>query len=222
MAGQMCAEGTDHSFSSRIKLAAGDSQGAAKIKMAHAGCGNIEPAMRVVQQRTIGGSQSMGQIIQTLRALHHQIANAGKSAVLGKFLKLVARDEYAVARGAVKALMQMRQVLGKAMLGFNHQLCRGRRRRRAQVGNKVGNAEIGFMANGGDDRNCRCSNRSGKPFIVERGQVFYGAATTRDDNHINVLSAVKIPDTGSDLRRSSLALYLRRIDQDADAFMPAA
>src|SRR5690242_8015978 len=104
MAGQMRAEGADHGFSSGIKLAARDGQRTAEIKMADAGCSNIEPTMRVVQQRAIGGSQSMGQIIQALRALHHQIANAGKSAVLGKFLKLVARDEHAVARGAVKAL----------------------------------------------------------------------------------------------------------------------
>src|SRR5438876_7510671 len=50
----------------------------------------------------------------------------------------------------------------------------GRRRRgRAQVGGKVGDRKISFVADGGDHRNRRVANRARDCFFIESPEVFY-------------------------------------------------
>ena len=46
------------------------------------------------------------------------------------------------------------------------------RRRRAQVGNKIGDGNVGFMADGANDRNAAGENRPRHAFIVKAPQIF--------------------------------------------------
>src|SRR5438876_7376443 len=60
----------------------------------------------------------------------------------------------------------------------------GRRRRgRAQVGGKVGNREISFMADGGDYRNRRVADRARHGFFVESPKVFDRTAAAPYDDY---------------------------------------
>jgi len=119
----------------------------------------------------------------------------------------------------LKSLVKMRKVLCQAMFGFNHQLCRSGGRWRAQIGDKVGNGEIRLMANGRDHRNRRTENGSRQRFIVERSQVFNGAAAARDDNHVHGFGAVEMPDARRNFLSRRFALHLRGINLYANIFM---
>jgi hypothetical protein len=56
------------------------------------------------------------------------------------------------------------------------------RRGSAEVGDEIDDGEVGFVADGGDDGDLGGRDGAGQGFVVERGQVFGGAATTRNDD----------------------------------------
>src|SRR6266700_196255 len=116
--------------------------------------------------------------------------------------------------------MQVGQMLGQAMLGLNHQFGCGGRSRRAQIGDKVSNGEIGLMADGRDHRDRGRGDSPSEFFVVERRQVFQRAAAASDDNDVNISSAVEILDSGSNLRGRGFTLHLRRINENTNALMP--
>ena len=62
----------------------------------------------------------------------------------------------------------------------------GRRRRgRAQVGGKVGDRKISFMADGGDYRNRRVADRARHGFFVESPKVFDRTAAAPYDDYVD-------------------------------------
>ena len=64
------------------------------------------------------------------------------------------------------------------------QLRRRARRRRAQVGDEIGNGEIDFVADRANDRNRRMKNRAGDDLFVELPQILDASAAARDDDQI--------------------------------------
>src|ERR1051326_4404620 len=149
MSGKIGAKGAHERFRAGVEPAARGGERAPEIKVTDARGGNLQTAVLLVQQRAIVSHQPVSQIVQTLCALGHQITYAGKSAVLGKLLELIAGDQEPVARCAVQPLVQVRQMLGQSMFGFNDELRSRGRRGGAQVGNKVSDGEISFMAYSG-------------------------------------------------------------------------
>src|SRR5579859_4553589 len=141
--------------------------------------------------------------------------------MLRHFLKLVARDQQPVARGAIEPLMQVCQMFRQAVLGFDYQLRRCGRRRRAQVSNKIGNGEIGFMANGGNYWKRESGDATGERFIVEGSQIFYRAAAAGNDDDVDVLRAIEIFHAGRYFGRSGFTLHLSGVNQNPDIFMAA-
>ena len=67
----------------------------------------------------------------------------------------------------------------------------GRRRRRAHVGDEIGDGEISFVANGGNNRNRGSSNRAGNDLLVKSPKVFDGPAAAPYDHHID--PGIQIP-----------------------------
>ncbi len=76
------------------------------------------------------------------------------------------------------------------------------------------------MADSGNNGKSGRGDRPRERFIVEGGKIFNRAAAARQNDHVNTLRAIEVTNTRRDLSRRSLALHLRRIDQDANAFMP--
>src|SRR5882762_11429315 len=67
----------------------------------------------------------------------------------------------------------------------------GRWRRRAQVGDKIGDGKINFVADGGNNRNRGSSNRAGHHLFIKSPKVFDGSATASYYHYIN--PGVQIP-----------------------------
>ncbi len=87
----------------------------------------------------------------------------------------------------------------------------GRWRGGADIGSEIGQGEIGFVPHTADDRDRRSGYRSRDSFIVERPQIFYRAATARDDDHIG-FKFIGVINRFDDLRWRINALHLSRAD----------
>ncbi|OQV66283.1 hypothetical protein AK51_10420 [Serratia nematodiphila DZ0503SBS1] len=61
---------------------------------------------------------------------------------------------------------------------------------RAQVGNEVGDGDVGFMADGADDRNAAGEDRPRHAFVVEAPQIFQRTAAAADDQHVAFVASV--------------------------------
>ena len=87
------------------------------------------------------------------------------------------------SRGAFRAIMIRVQ---KAPIEFDrrwyNQFCRRAWRGRAQIGHEIGDGEIDFMSNCGNNRDRRGCDRAGDNFLIKLPQILDTAATARDDN----------------------------------------
>src|SRR3984957_13666630 len=98
--------------------------------------------------------------------------------------------------------------------GADHDFGGGRGRRRAQVGDKIGDGEIGFMADAGDDGNYGFGNRAGHRLFVESPQIFEGTSAAGQNQHVDGFDAVEIPQGLHDFHRRARALNLDREQAD--------
>jgi hypothetical protein len=55
----------------------------------------------------------------------------------------------------------------------------------AQIGREVGDCEINFVSDGGDNRNSRGGDGAGDDFFIERPEIFNAAAAAPDDQNID-------------------------------------
>ena len=89
----------------------------------------------------------------------------------------------------------------------------GARRRRTHVGGKVDQRRVGFVADGGNERNGAGGGGAHDLFLVEGPQFLDTAAAARDDNEIGPRhrtawgQAVETLDRGGDLRACVVALH---------------
>jgi hypothetical protein len=82
------------------------------------------------------------------------------------------------------------EMLGDLVLSFGNELGGGRRRGSAEVGGKVGDGEIGFVTDGGDDGELAGCNGAGYALAVESGQIFERSAAAGEDDDVDERRAV--------------------------------
>ncbi len=93
-------------------------------------------------------------------------------------------------------------------------------RRRALVGCEVDQSHVGFVADGGNERDHAVRRGADHDLLVERPQVLQRAAAARDDQQIRPADApafgqrVEAVDGGRDLLGRAFALHLHRPDDD--------
>ncbi len=108
----------------------------------------------------------------------------------------------ALERGAQYELVRRRQFCGRRWCWS------------PQVGNKVTDAEVGFMPHRGDHRDAGGGHRAGQGFIVEGPQVFQRAAAAADDQCIGPAMPVGRADGRADRGRRLGALHGDRVKPD--------
>ncbi len=57
----------------------------------------------------------------------------------------------------------------------------------AEVGDEVGDGEVGLVADGGDDGELRGGDGAGEGLVVEAGEVFEGASAAGDEDEVDVV-----------------------------------
>src|SRR5258707_4230583 len=124
--------------------------------------------------------------------------------------------------------VQTFELRAKLFFVRGYQFGGGRRRGRAQVGGKVGDRKIGFMADGRDHRNRRVADRARHGLFIESPKVFDRAAAASYDHYIDPVVVtpilqrarvmiVKKLNRADDLVRGVFTLHASRREQDMNA-----
>ena len=117
--------------------------------------------------------------VDTLGTAGDGAVHDGSGAVNAALVQGASAHGEAVAQG-----LQHFGILGsdrfeQAFFGADDELGGRGGRGRAQIGDKIGDGEIGFVADGGDNGHFRCANGAGDCFFVEGPQIFERAAAAR-------------------------------------------
>ena len=113
-----------------------------------------------------------------------QCGHAGFGAADGQAGEPLAGLQKLEARGAGEAMILAGQALGDLMLRFGNQFGGGGGGGGAQVGDEIGDGEVGLVAYRGDDGEAARCDRAGDALAVEGGQVFERASAAGQDNHV--------------------------------------
>ena len=114
-----------------------------------------------------------------------------------------------IAGSALETLVEGLDAIGDVVQRGGDQLGGGGGRGGAQVGDEVGDGEVGLVADGGDDGKLGGGDGFGEEFGVEGRQVFERAAAAGDDDEVGVAGAIEICDAGGDFGGSGFSLNER-------------
>ena len=134
------------------------------------------------------GVQAQHRVVEPLRKAMQKCEYARLGAANLHMGKALARLQELKAGGALQAVRLRSEVLGDFVLRLGDELRCGGGRGRAQVGSKVGDREIGFMADGGNDGQARCRDSPGHALAVEGSQIFKRTAAAREHDQVDEIA----------------------------------
>ena len=153
-------------------------------------------------------------LVQALPPLVEQPARIAEPRL--RALQLVAGAPQRPGQRAAAAAPQRAELLRQIVAHRDRALGGGRRRRRAQVGDEVGDGEVGLVADRGDHGDAAGEDRARHRLLVERPQVLERAAAARDDDDVDVGDRFQPADRRRDAQRGAVALHRRGRQQDRD------
>ena len=125
----------------------------------------------------------------------------------------VARALESGAAGRAHPPLERRDPGREGVLALDDQLRGGRRCRRAQVGDEIGDREIRLVPHRRDDRDGGGGDRPRDHLLVESPEVLHRAAAAADDEHVDVAPPGQLRDRRRDLRTRPLALDAHRVEE---------
>ncbi len=105
------------------------------------------------------------------------------------------------------------QALVQLMPALSHKLSRRSGRCRPDVGNKIGNREVNFVADAADDRYGRGRDGTGNDFLVERPQVLNRASAPADNHYVYLGFRPKQTNCSGNLLGRAFSLDCDRTEQ---------
>ena len=165
-----------------------------RIGMAQAGAVAVQPSLP-------GGSEPRRPSAALRAAVAGAPVDAAHAGATPRDRRAASPRAGAGAAGCAARASSARRRREQVVLAGHQQFRRGRWRRRAQVGGEVGEAEIGFMADRGDDRHRRGGDRAHQMLVVERPQVLERAAAAGQQQHVVAAAGRCAPQHRRDLRR---------------------
>ena len=98
-----------------------------------------------------------------------------------------------------------------------------RRRRRAQVGDEVGDRDVGLVADGRDHRHRAAGDRARHDLLVERPEILDRSAAAPDDDDVDARRPCAIArEPAGDVERGAFALHARRANHEVRVRVAAA
>ena len=141
----------------------------------------------------------------------------------GEALVALAKVEKLVAGGAFHTGGEGGDALLDAVLRGGDQLGGGGRRGGAEVGDKIGDGEVGLVADGGDTGELGGGDGASEGFVVEAGEIFDGAAAAGEDDEIDFTRiGVEPADAGGDRAGAVCPLHGSGVDEEVEAGVTAA
>ena len=153
----------------------------------------LQPA---VARREAGAHHAGGGVREVggMTAAHRDTARkAGERRPAADRVHAPAQPLHARPRGGAEPIVQPIDPAAEIVLRGDDHLGRRRRRRRPQVGDEVGNRDVGLVSDGGNHRNRRPRDRARDHFFVERPEVLDRAAAAADDDDVDARHAPDRP-----------------------------
>jgi len=167
------------------------------------------------------GFHAEGEVVDALLLAAKLVALTDQDGVDTNVGEGIGGQHQPIAGGTQKALIDGVDAVGNVVKSRGDEFRRGRGRRGAEVGDEIGNSEVGFVANGGDDGDLRIENGLGEEFRVEGREVFEGSAAAGDDDDIDLTGAVEIRNAGGDFSGSRFTLHERWVEENVQAGVAA-
>ena len=170
-----------------------------------------------------GGVEAEPEVIQALRAAGDGIAETGEDVLGGEAGEALAGLEEAELAGAEDGAVELVDAFFDTVLGGGDELGGGRWGGGAEVGDEVGNGEVGLVADGGDDGEGGGGDDAGEALVVEAGEILKGATTAGDDDEIDATGMLIEPADGAgDRSGAARALHDGRVDEEVETGVAAA
>ena len=123
---------------------------------------------------------------------------------------------HARAQHGPQPLVQPIDPAAEFILGRDDELGSRRRSRRAEVGDEVGNGDVGLVADAGDDRHGNARDGACDHLLVERPEIFDRSAAAREDDDVDASDTANLPQRARHVRRRVRALHPRRAYDQMD------
>jgi hypothetical protein len=141
------------------------------------------PRLNRVTRRSV---EIFPQIVEPLRPLPHHAARFAQRVARGQPSQMAATVAENLPRGPVQPGAQAGHFLAPLRPVAREEFRGGARSRCAQIGDKIGDGEIGLVPHGGNGRNAAGGQRARDDFLVEGPQVLEAPAAARDDEEVDI------------------------------------
>jgi len=209
-----------------LEAFAGVGEGVARVVVEDVGgeVGNL--ALALAELGGEGGFETECEVVEALGGAAQERGHARLGTVCGQAGEALAGIEKLKADGAIEPVGLVGEVLGDLVLDLGDELSGGGGRGGAEVGDKVGDGEVGFMADGGNDGEGGCGDGASDALGVEGGEVFKRSAAAGEDDDVDVEDAgdagrVEQGDRRFNFGRSLVALHGDGEEEDVEAGMAA-
>src|SRR5260221_10395378 len=171
---------------------------------------------RFFKLRAKAEREARGHFIGTLALLTEEVERAAKTAAGGKLVDSPAKFEQAIADLRGQGFAQVGNMLVEFAARLDDELRRRGWRGSADIGDKISDGEVGFVADAGNYRNGGRGDGARYGFFVEGPQVFHGAAATREEEHIHEFLLVEKLQCFDDFSGGAFPLNAHGIERQMD------
>src|SRR5882762_3395896 len=171
-----------------------------------------EAFARLLEACAKAEGEARSHFIGALALLAKEIERTAEAAARGEFVDAAGPFQQPVAEHAGEGFAQVGDVLIELGARLNDELGGGGRRGSANVGDEIGDGEIGFVADAGDHGNFRSEDGARDDFFVEGPQILHGAAAAREDEHVHDSSGVEKFQGFDDFLGGAFALHAHGIN----------
>ena len=155
---------------------------------------------------------ALDRLVEALPALVEQPPRIAEPPA--QSLEAVPRGAHRLGQRPPATPLQERQLGAQVLLDRHRQLGGGGRGRRAQVGDEVGDREVGLVPDGGDHRHAAGDDGARHRLLVEGPEILQRATAARDDDDVDVVDRLQAPQRRGDRQRRALSLHGRGRDQN--------
>src|SRR5262249_33716504 len=159
-----------------------------------------------VELRAQAVRELRGHGVDALAELAKHFEGTVEAAAILEFVDFVGKFENLIAQRIRHGQKQVGDVLVEFTARLHDEFGGGGRRRGANVGDEIGDGEVGLVADAGDHGNGASGDGAGDCFFVEGPEIFEGAATASQNQNIHDLLAVEIFDGADDFGGRAFAL----------------
>src|ERR1700683_946861 len=172
------------------------------------------------------GAQPMGEarshFVGALALLAEQIERAAETAAGSELVNAATQDQDAISHLFGERSAEFGDLFIEFAPCLDNEFGGSRRRGGAYVGDKVGDGEIGFVADAADDRNRGIGNRARDRFLVERPKIFERTSAASQNQDVYGLLAIEELQGADDLEGGAIALNAHGIQRQVHVVKTAS